>query len=102
MLVGEKIKLTRNEKKISLRGLAQLTGLSKTTLNDIENSKITNHRLDTIEKIAAVLEINISELLDECDDSVSNNFLKSIARAKTYTIETQEEIASFINRILEP
>ena len=58
--------------------------------------------IDTIEKIAAVLEINISELLDECDDSVSNNFLKSIARAKTYTIETQEEIASFINRILEP
>ena len=39
MTLGDKIRLLRTEKKVSIRKLSDLTGLSKSTLSDIENNK---------------------------------------------------------------
>lgn len=52
----------RYEKMVSLRQLSALTGISKTTLNDIENSKVspTIHQL---EKIAKALHVRIRDLI---------------------------------------
>jgi transcriptional regulator with XRE-family HTH domain len=118
MTLGEKIRLLRAEKKISIRKLSDMTGLSKSTLSDIENNKSKKPTVDTIERVAKALEIPISELFQgdvqntETDDTVENNFndklekpsevfLRSVARAKGRPIEIQERIADFINLILE-
>ena len=65
MTLGDKIRLLRTEKKVSIRKLSDLTGLSKSTLSDIENNKSKKPTVDTIERVARALEIPISELFDE-------------------------------------
>lgn len=53
----------RTEKNITLKQLEALTGISKTTLNYIENG-ITSPTLRQLEAIAAALEVTISSLYD--------------------------------------
>lgn len=53
----------RTEKNMTLKQLEALTGISKTTLNYIENG-ITSPTLRQLETIAAALEVTISSLYD--------------------------------------
>lgn len=53
----------RTEKNMTLKQLEALTGISKTTLNYIENG-ITSPTLRQLEAIAAALEVTISSLYD--------------------------------------
>jgi transcriptional regulator with XRE-family HTH domain len=115
MTIGDKIRLLRTEKKISIRKMADITGLSKSTLSDIENNKSKKPTIDTIGRIAKALEVPISELLSESDPQAeeqnenigdvntnqSEIFLRSVARAKERPKETQERIAAFINLLLD-
>jgi transcriptional regulator with XRE-family HTH domain len=114
MTLGDKIRLLRNEKKVSIRKLSELTGLSKSTLSDIENNKSKKPTVDTIERIARTLEIPITELFDVEDhdgaaekndqtsvDKTSDVFLRSVARAKERPKHIQDKIADFINLVLE-
>jgi len=117
MTIGDKIRLLRKEKKISIRMLSELTGLSKSTLSDIENNKSKKPTVDTISRVAKALEIPISELLEEdLQDTESNEpadnnnidknsitsdvFLRSVARAKERPKEIQDRIAAFIDLVL--
>ncbi len=52
----------RTDRHVSLRELQARTGISKTTLNNIESGK-TSPTVDQIEKIAAALDVRISTLL---------------------------------------
>ncbi len=52
----------RTEKHVSLRELEELTGISKSTLNSIDNGK-TSPTVNQIEKIAIALGVRISDLL---------------------------------------
>jgi len=51
----------RTEQNISCRQLAKLTGLSKTTINNIENGK-TSPTLDELDIIATALNCSIYDL----------------------------------------
>ncbi len=53
----------RKERKMTLEDLAKLTGISKTTLNDIENSK-TCPTLNQLETISKALGVRMSDLYD--------------------------------------
>lgn len=53
----------RASKKLTLQQLSALTGISKTTLNTIENGK-TSPTLRQLEAIAIALDMKISELYD--------------------------------------
>nr|DAO53222.1 MAG TPA: Helix-turn-helix XRE-family like protein [Caudoviricetes sp.] len=55
----------RTKKKLTLVQLEALTGISKTTLNDIENGK-TSPTLRQLYAIATALDCNVSDLYD-CD-----------------------------------
>lgn len=57
-MIGEKIRKDRLLQNMSLRELARKSGVSKSTLSDIENNK-TNPTMTTLEKIADALEINM-------------------------------------------
>lgn len=53
----------RNKKKVTLKQLSILTGLSVSTLNNIENNK-TDPKITQLVKIAKALEVQIEELYD--------------------------------------
>ena len=57
-----KIKQIRKERKMSLYKLAKATGISYTTLWNIE--KGGDVRLSTLERIADVLECRVSDLVE--------------------------------------
>ena len=51
----------RTKRGLTLRKLEELTGISRTTLNDIENGKVSP-TLWELETIARALDMKISEL----------------------------------------
>ena len=63
---GEKLKLLRNQKGISQEKFAELSGLHRTYISDIERGD-RNVSLINIVRIAAGLEIEIAELFKEIE-----------------------------------
>lgn len=53
----------RRNKNLTLIKLAAVTGLSKSTLNNIENGKVSP-TLDELEAIAKALNVKITDLFD--------------------------------------
>lgn len=53
----------RSNKNITLIRLAELTGISKSALNNIENEKVSP-TLDELEAIAKALDTRITDLFD--------------------------------------
>lgn len=51
-----------NEKNLSFRQVSYLTGVSRSTLNDIANGKIP--RIDVLEDIAKGLNIRIRDIVE--------------------------------------
>lgn len=118
MKIGEKIKNLRKIRNMSLRELAQITGLSKTTLSDLEKD-MKNPSLETLEKIALAFEITPAELLRETETSEdlmksakdsgseilaglskSGDLLKVLYRAKDAPKETMDQMAVFLDTLL--
>lgn len=60
------IESAREAKRISQRELAKLSGISRSTLNDIINGKIKKIKLDDLYQISNILEINLENLLEAC------------------------------------
>lgn len=58
-----KIYEQRISNKYSVRKLAQLSGIPKSTINDLENGKTTPD-LKQLEKIAIALNVRINDLFD--------------------------------------
>lgn len=74
-------------KKISQRELAKLTGISRSTLNDIVNGKIKKIKLDDLYQISIPLELNLEDLLDACG---FNNVLKTLNRDRYEEMSTRQ------------
>lgn len=53
----------RSDKNVTLVKLAELTGISKSALNNIENEKVSP-TLDELEAIAKALDARITDLFD--------------------------------------
>lgn len=53
----------RNNKKVTLVKLSKMTGISKSTLNNIENEKVSP-TIAELEAIAKALGIKITDLFD--------------------------------------
>lgn len=62
-MIKIKVWEARQEANLSLRKLEELTNISKTTINEIENGNVSPN-LDQLEKIAIVLNSKISNLYD--------------------------------------
>lgn len=57
------IESARINKGISQRELAKLSGISRSTLNDIINGKIKKIDVDSLKKIAETLDLSLAILL---------------------------------------
>ena len=53
----------RNSKKVTLVKLSKMTGISKSTLNNIENEKVST-TIAELEAIAKALNMKITDLFD--------------------------------------
>lgn len=62
--VGARIRLLRNEQKMTLPELAEKSGLSKGLLSKLENTDEPNPSLETLQKIATALNSTLGDLLD--------------------------------------
>jgi len=119
MNIGEKVKSLRKQSNMSLRELAQNTGLSKTTLSDLENGT-KNPSLDTVEKIATAFGLTSADLLQKTDNpedlvssaknsssellaglSKSGDLIKVLYRAKDAPKETMDQMAIFLDTLLK-
>ena len=119
MKIGEKIKGLRRQRNMSLRELAQITGLSKTTLGDLEKD-VKNPSLETLEKVAKAFGMTPAELLKETDTpndlmasardsssellaglSKSGDLINVLYRAKDAPKETMDQMAVFLDTLLK-
>lgn len=55
-----------DKKGISQRKLARLSGISRSTLNDIVNGKIKKIKLNDLYQISNILELNLENLFEAC------------------------------------
>ncbi|SCJ36346.1 HTH-type transcriptional regulator sinR [uncultured Clostridium sp.] len=63
MKIGEKIKLSREKRKITQKDLAKKAGISNTYLSDIERMR-TNPSIKVLEKLADALEEEVCSFLE--------------------------------------
>lgn len=56
------IRTLRKSKNITLDELSNRTSISNSYLSKLENNKVTNCTINTLEKIAEALEVNIKDL----------------------------------------
>lgn len=118
MDISEKLKSLRKQSNISLRDLAKKTGLSKTTLGDLEKGT-KNPSLETVEKIAVAFNISTADLLKETNSpgdliatardsssellaglSKSGDLMNVLYRAKDAPKETMDQMATFLDALL--
>jgi XRE family transcriptional regulator, master regulator for biofilm formation len=64
-MIGDRVKLLRQEKKISLTELAEKAGVAKSYLSSLERNLQTNPSIQFLEKIAAVLNVPVDHLINE-------------------------------------
>lgn len=117
LIFGLKLKQTRNEKGLSLFGLAKLTGLSKSYLNEIEKGK-KYPKPDKIVSLAKALEIPYDELVSmkltgpmaPVSDIIMSGILKEIPLELFGIEENQlldiissapEKVTSFVSTLFE-
>lgn len=79
--IGVVIKNKRNQKGISVRKLAELSGISPTTISDLENGNTKTHTFETMVKIAKVLDIDMNDFVENV-----NTFYMDVSKDYTITI----------------
>lgn len=69
MTLGKKIRELRKEKRYSIMNIRELTGLSKSTISEIENDK-SSPTAETLQKIADALEVTVDVFFKEDDNDL--------------------------------
>lgn len=97
MLLGEKLKKIRTEKKLSLRELGKLAHISHSFIADIESGR-SNPSLSTLEAIAKALGVPVNYFLSDKDDQLDT---PSTADKITDSVSDDPELAQFWNELKE-
>ncbi|OOM69512.1 helix-turn-helix transcriptional regulator [Clostridium sp. BL-8] len=62
--IGELLKKLREDKKLTLKELADKSGVGQSTISDIETGKAKNPRIDTLISLAKALDTTVNIFLD--------------------------------------
>lgn len=73
-LIGQSIKARRKELQLTQNELANKLNMSQGYLADIENGKAKNPSLNTFNKIADTLQINLDRLFAAVEKEIKNEF----------------------------
>lgn len=97
MTTGENIKKWRKQKGFTQEHLGKLTDLSTNTIQRYEKNKRVP-TIDVVKKIAAKLNIPITELLGNSSEEIQNNFKAS---STSTTINREVETIKHIDEIIK-
>ncbi|MDP4146346.1 MAG: helix-turn-helix domain-containing protein [Bacillota bacterium] len=61
--IGAKIKKLREDMNLTLKDLAEKSGVGKSTISEIETGKATNPKTATLQKLSNVLGVTVNDLL---------------------------------------
>lgn len=93
-MIGEKLKLIRNSKHLSIASVSEATGITNSRLSKIERGLIKHPSLDDINSILKVYNIPLISVL--CEEGYCNqidNVLKNIEQLNEFEItHIQNEI----------
>lgn len=67
MAIGKAILLIARERNVTKYRIAKNSGITQTTLSEITNGKNTNPTIETLEKIAKGIGIQVSELIKKAE-----------------------------------
>jgi transcriptional regulator with XRE-family HTH domain len=67
MTVGQRVREKRREKLLTLKQLAEATGLSLTYLSDVERDR-TQSSIKTLRRIAQALGVTVGDLMEGVED----------------------------------
>lgn len=95
------IKNIRKSKKISLKKLSNMTGISRGYLFDLENNRRFNPTMFILQKIAEVLEVNIKDLFYSLND-IDNLKEEMYRRIDVFGIGSDEvmEVSQIIDLLI--
>ncbi|MCK9470696.1 MAG: helix-turn-helix transcriptional regulator [Bacilli bacterium] len=93
MSIGENIRRIRNSRKLSIEDIRKVSGLSKSTISELENGK-SNPTNETLNKLAEVLEVNITEFYNNTINE--SNFHK--INTKQITLNNKDNFIELIKR----
>jgi transcriptional regulator with XRE-family HTH domain len=101
-IIGDRIRLLRTEKGLSIEELAFKAGIDNSHLGKLERGK-RNASLVVIEKIAVALEVSFEELfrgiLPLNTDKDTTTFSLIINKVATLNIQEQKEVLAIVNSL---
>ena len=80
MELGDKIKMLREQKDMTLEELGNAVGVGKSTVRKWENGMIANMRRDKIAKVAAALDVSPAYLMGWKEELKENPALLELAK----------------------
>lgn len=99
--LGSVLRQARDLKKLSLRTVEEMTGISNAYLSQIENDKIKKPSADILHKLATTYKVDFNYLLQVgglVEKSSSNNvsFGKFVFSKDNLTKEEEEELINYL------
>ncbi|MCW6124728.1 helix-turn-helix transcriptional regulator [Clostridium sporogenes] len=95
-MLGDSIKELREKNKLTLKELADKSGVGQSTINDIEKGKAQNPKAETLSKLANVFNISVDELLFKKWDEKSNQLKEETELFETGEFTTPQAAMQFI------
>lgn len=99
MLLRHNIKKFRLGKKLSLRALSEKSGISKTTISEMENGIVTNPTLDTMEKLSEALDVSFDCLTGEALFTIIENRLEKLGITLPELSKRADVSLDFLNNL---
>jgi len=102
--IGVFIKSERNKKGLSVRKLAELSGVSPTTISDLENGNTKKHAFETMVKISKVLDIDMNNFVENVNTfymDVSKDYIVSIKRIDENCVEFSSNDEGVLLKLLK-
>lgn len=90
-ILSQNVKRLCRERGIQMKELASEMGVDPASLTRAVNG---NARLDTIEKIASALSVNIKSLFDQTEEEAVEGFIK--IRGNIYKFNSKEELMKLL------
>lgn len=62
MINANRLKELRVQKKLSIRRLAEISGVSPGLISDLENGHVNNTTIDSLCRLAKIFQVDVTEL----------------------------------------
>ncbi|MFC5361009.1 helix-turn-helix domain-containing protein [Peribacillus frigoritolerans] len=95
-MIGYRVKLLREERKMSISELSAKSGVAKSYISSLERNLQTNPTILVLEKIAKILCIKVDALLNEQVDKVMDEEWMEIMQDVMGSGISKEEMREFI------